>query len=226
MINKLPEHIAIIPDGNRRFAKAKKLPLFSGYKAGYEQLRNLIKEIKKLGIPYVTVWAFSTENWKRSTSETSSLFNLFISSIESVAKDPLFEGMRFVHIGKKNMLHNNVLKYIHTLEEETKHNKGMTVVIALDYGGEDELERASQNFLLSDSKTKKIRDFLDTTQKKIPSPDLIIRTGGEKRTSGFLPIQSAYSEWYFSDVLFPDFSVTELKKALIDYTQRSRRYGA
>ena len=226
MTRILPSHVAIIPDGNRRFAKAKNLPFLSGHTAGYEQLRLLLKELNRLSIPYVTVWAFSTENWKRPISQVRPLFSLFAKAIETFSKDPAFKQVRFVHVGRKDRLSKALLSKIQDLEQRTKRHTTMTLSIALDYGGRDEFLRASKKFVASDKKRKQLFDFLDMPEYGIPPIDLVIRTGGERRTSGFMPIASEYSEWYFSDVLFPDFSTKELHDALSDYAKRIRRFGA
>ena len=221
----LPKHLAIIPDGNRRWAREKSLPDFLGHKEGYKRTEELIQEAKDIGIQYVSVWAFSTENWKRKEDEKNELFSLIAKGLQSLHETVLEKKSRFVHLGRKDRLGKELLGLITTLEEETKEYTAFTLCVAIDYGGEDEVLRASYAYKKSDDVTKQLTDFLDTSRYVIPPPDFIIRTSGEKRTSGFMPLQSVYSEWYFSEKLFPDFGKEDLHLALTDYASRERRKG-
>lgn len=222
---KLPQHIAIIPDGNRRWAKTKMLPVFLGHKEGYKRIEELIDEVKDTGIKYLTVWAFSTENWKRDTEEKSQLFNLMALGLDTLRDNILVKKSRFVHLGRKDRLGKEILDRINALEEATKNYNDFTLCLAIDYGGEDELLRAGDEYKKSETESVTLYDFLDTAKHGVPQLDLIIRTSGEKRTSGFMPLQSAYSEWYFSEKHFPDFGIKELREALKDYESRERRLG-
>lgn len=222
---KLPQHIAIIPDGNRRWAKEKSLPVFLGHKEGYKRTKELVDEVKDLGIKYLTVWAFSTENWKRDVEEKSQLFNLISLGLDTLRNNILIKKSRFVHLGRKDRLGKEILDKITALEEETKNYNDFTLCIAIDYGGEDELLRASDEHKKSETEGATLYHFLDTAKHGVPPLDLIIRTSGEKRTSGFMPLQSLYSEWYFSEKHFPEFGIKELQEALKDYKSRERRLG-
>ena len=225
---KPPLHVAIIPDGNRRWAKTKGLEgTFGHYKAGaYENLEELFREGKKLGVKFMSIWAFSTENWKRSDSEKQAIFNLILSGVDKFLKDAEKNQIRFCHIGRKDRLPPNLVSALKKLEEATKNYDKFNVQLCLDYGGRDELTRAINKAI--NSKIKNIEEssfskFLDT--ENLPDPDLIIRTGGERRLSGFMPFQSVYSEFYFSDLFFPDFGAKELAQAIKDYSKRQRRFG-
>jgi undecaprenyl diphosphate synthase len=221
----LPRHVAIIPDGNRRWAKQQHLPTLIGHREGYKRMEELVEESKRLGIEYVTLWAFSTENWKRSQEEREELFSLVAKGLQALHESVLEKRSKFVHLGRKDRLGKELLTLIQALEEETKECTAFTLCVAIDYGGEDEMLRAGEAYKKSEDQDTRITDFLDTSKYSIPSPDFIIRTSGEKRTSGFMPLQSAYSEWYFSDKHFPDFGVQELHDALKDYESRERRHG-
>lgn len=221
----LPRHVAIIPDGNRRWAKERMLPPLFGHREGYARTEELVQEMKDLGVSCVTLWAFSTENWKRADNEKQELFSVIKEGLESLHANVLKKQSRFVHLGRKDRLGNDLLELINTLEEETKEYTSFTLCVALDYGGEDELVRAGLSLAQSGDTTKTVVDFLDTTQHNVPPVDFVIRTSGEKRTSGFMPVQSAYAEWYFSPLYFPQFTVEELHTSLAEYATRERRLG-
>lgn len=221
----LPKHLAIIPDGNRRWAREKNLPDFFGHKEGYKRSEEIIQEAKDLGIEYVSIWAFSTENWKRKEDEKSELFSLIARGLTYLHDTVLQRKSRFVHLGRKDRLGTELLQLISTLEEETREYTAFTLCVAIDYGGEDEILRASEAYKKSEDTTKALVHFLDTSRYGIPSPDFIIRTSGEKRTSGFMPLQSVYSEWYFNEKHFPNFGKEDLHLALADYASRERRQG-
>lgn len=219
------KHLVIIPDGNRRWAKNHNVRNSYGHKEGYNRIKEIITSVKKKKIPFLTIWAFSTENWKREKREVGDIFSLIkqgLSEIHNIAKK---EKTRVVHIGRRDRVSKDVLALIKTVEEETKQFHTFCLCIAIDYGGEDEVRRAEKLFLESRHKNKSIVDFLDTSLAGIPNPDIIIRTGGEKRTSGFMPLQSSYAEYFFSDTLFPDFTTKELDAVLEGYTLRERRFG-
>lgn len=224
-LETLPKHLGIVPDGNRRWAREKNLPDFFGHKEGYKRIQELIQEAKDIGIQYVSVWAFSTENWKRKDDEKAELLSLIAKGLQSLHETVLEKKSRFVHLGRKDRLGKELLELVTTLEEETKEYTSFTLCVAIDYGGEDEILRASEAYKKSEDTTKTLVDFLDSSRFGIPSPDLIVRTSGEKRTSGFMPLQSVYSEWYFSEKLFPEFGKDDLHLALTDYASRERRRG-
>ncbi len=222
----LPLHVAIIPDGNRRWAASRLLPPAQGHHAGYVRTKGLIEEARRLGIQTLTFWAFSTENWSRSSEEVSTLLTLIKKAIEELGEELSRTQARFVHIGRKDRLSQPLLSLITSLEESTKEYAEFCLCLALDYGGEDEINRAVARLEASSPESPRmLKDFLDTSVYGVSSPDFVIRTSGEKRTSGFMPLQTAYSEWYFEDVLFPDFSNDHFQKALFEYTKRKRRFG-
>ncbi|MEK7597368.1 MAG: polyprenyl diphosphate synthase [Patescibacteria group bacterium] len=221
--NYLPKHVAIIPDGNRRWAKEKGKPTTEGHRyAAQTTLPNLINELIKLEIKYFTFWALSTENLiGRTKEELSHLFNLIRISLKSKYKEFKEKKIRLKIIGNLIKLPEDLQKEAYKITKETMNNKKITIVLGLNYGGRDEIIRAIK-------KGKKVTkenfsDYLDTAG--IPDPDLIIRTGGEKRLSGFMLWQSEYSELYFSDLYFPDFTPKELEKAINSYSERQRRFG-
>lgn len=221
--NTTPKHVAIIADGNRRWAKERNLPSFEGHKKGFENIKALSSKAKKLGVQIITFWVFSTENWKRAADEVGYLMNLAERVIDVQTKEAIQEETRIVHIGRKDRLPGGLRKKIESAEEKTREFSKYFFVIALDYGGQDEIMRAVQN--MKDLKTEKIDDYLDTHVLPYPNPDLIIRTSGEVRLSGFMTWQSAYSEYYFSDLYFPDFGPEALEKSIIEYGERQRRFG-
>lgn len=228
MQKTLPLHVAIIPDGNRRWARSKGLPATEGhaFAATKERFHALLTEAKKLGIRYLTLWAFSTENWKRDEKEVKKLFELLRSTIHWFSKELVTQKIHFKHLGRRDRLPKDLVKEIEKVEKLTKHFTEHHVHFCLDYGGRDELVRAINKLLSSGVKHIQEEDlhrFLDT--QGIPDPDLIIRTSGEQRTSGFMPFQATYSELYFTDCYFPDFGPEELRKAVESFSKRKRRFG-
>jgi undecaprenyl diphosphate synthase len=223
--NNYPKHIAIILDGNRRWAKKRGFPAFEGHRRSAELLDKLLNEAKKYGVECVTLWAFSTENWKRSKDEVEYMFGLFRTFFDKYKKKCLKEKVRFVHIGRKDRIDLDIRKSIEELEELTKNFTENTIALALDYGGHDELIRTINKLNKTGLKItpENIEKNLDTSS--LPPVDLIIRTSGEQRLSGFLSWQCAYSELYFTDKTFPEFTPNELKKALDDFAHRERRFG-
>lgn len=218
-------HIAIIPDGNRRWAQENNLSVMKGYTEGYKRVKELLTAIRKHDIRYATFWFFSTENWLRSDSEVDELLSLLILALTELQKEVQKEKIRFVHLGRKDRLGEKINSRIDVLEIETKEYTDFCLCVAIDYGGEDEIVRAEQKLAKSNDSTKSILNFLDTTLVAVPNPDFIIRTSGEQRTSGFMPLQSVYSEWLFTETLFPDFGVQQLESAIEDYKKRIRRHG-
>lgn len=218
-------HIAIIPDGNRRWAKQKGLPPFEGHRRGAENFERLLNTSRDLGIKYFTSWAFSTENWKRTEEENKFLFDLAREFIKRYKQKFLSEKVRFIHIGRKDRIPPDIIAALNNMEEETKKFDGFTTLIGMDYGGHDELLRALDKIKKAglEITTETIEANLDTHD--IPAPDLIIRTSGEQRLSGFMSWQSEYSELYFPTEYFPDFGPEELKKAVDNFCKRDRRFG-
>jgi undecaprenyl diphosphate synthase len=222
----LPKHIAIIPDGNRRWAKEKGLPTFEGHRFAAENIfPKLIKEFLRLKIKYFSFWALSTENLlKRSPEEIKKLFNLMEYFLKKKGDELNKKNIKIKVIGDLEKLPTHLQKEIEKIIKKTEKNTMMEVILAINYGGRDEIIRAIKK--IKDVKTiskENFDSYLDTAG--IPPPDLIIRTGGEKRLSGFMLWQSEYSELYFTDVYFPDFNPQELEKAINNYLLRQRRFG-
>lgn len=225
---KVPTHLAIIPDGNRRWAKQKGLHAeFGHYRAAnVSNVKSLIGEARNLGVKYISFWGFSTENWKRNDKEIEAIFDTVLNLVKGFRKNESENKFRFIHIGRKDRLPKALKDELTFIEEESKDNKDFTIVLFLDYGGRDEIARAINKIIKSGKKKieeKDIENYLDT--KGIPDPDFIIRTSGEQRLSGFMPFQAIYAELYFTDVLFPDFDAKELRKAVEEYSRRKRRFG-
>lgn len=229
---KVPEHVAIIMDGNGRWAKRRNLPRNMGHRQGGKTVELICEEAYKLGIKYITVYAFSTENWSRPEEEVSALMNLLRNYMKDCIKQAEKNKMRVKVLGDISRLDEDLQESIRALEKESEKNTGLRFQIALNYGGRDELIRAVQK-MCNDINEKKIKEnditaelltgYLDTAG--IPDPDLLIRTSGEQRISNFLLWQLAYTEFYFSDVLWPDFSRDDLIDAIAYYNSRERRYG-
>ena len=228
--NHLPKHVAIIPDGNRRWAKEKERPTFEGHRyAAQTVLPNLINELIRLDIKYFTFWALSTENLiGRNKEERDNLFGLIRFFLKNKLSEFKKKEIKFKAIGNLTMLPEDLQKEIFKVTKDTMENKKMTVVIGLNYGGRDEVIRAikkvkNSKFKIESLTKENFVNYLDTAG--MPDPDLIIRTGGEKRLSGFMLWQSEYSELYFSDLYFPDFTAKELEKSINNYSERQRRFG-
>lgn len=221
----LPEHIGIIMDGNGRWAKKRALPRSAGHKAGANVFRTISKECERLGVKYVTFYAFSTENWKRPKEEVDALMSLFMDYLLEAKSDMTQAGnSRLVFIGEREGISNELLKLMDEAEEETASHTGTTVYLAINYGGRQEIVSAV-NKLMAQGKTEITEDDISSNVYTAPNCDLIIRPSGEQRLSNFLLWQAAYSEFWYSDVLWPDFKVDDLHKALRDFESRNRRFG-
>ncbi len=227
----IPNHVAIILDGNGRWAKAKGMPRNYGHVQGAKTVEVICEEAYKMGINYLTVYAFSTENWSRPKDEVDQLMKLLRNYMKTCLKTAEKNNMCVRVIGDKSRLADDIRESIATLEEASKNNTGLHFQVAINYGSRDEIVRAVNHIMEDISKgiiegpvTAELMDeYLDT--KGIPEPDLLIRTSGEQRLSNFLLWQLAYSEFYFTDVHWPDFSKEELKKACEAYSKRDRRFG-
>ena len=228
----MPRHIAIIMDGNGRWAKKRGLPRTAGHKAGAETFRRIATACKNLGLDYLTVYAFSTENWKRSESEVSAIMRLFEGYLHEAIDTMEQDRIRLKILGEPSRISPTLRSLIAKTDEISTHYTGFQANVCINYGGRDEIVRAARKFAaLCASGEAKPEDLteslfsglLDTAG--IPDPELIIRPSGEIRTSNFLLWQSAYSEYYFTDVLWPDFDEEELKKAIVSYQSRDRRFG-
>ncbi len=224
----IPAHVAIIMDGNGRWAKARGLPRLAGHKAGTENLRRIIRGCVKFGIKYLTIYAFSTENWGRPEDEVSGLMNIIREVIEKELAELHKEGVQLRHIGHLDKLDPMLQKKVMDAVEMTRENDRLILNIAFNYGGRDEILCAVKQIVEEKIPVDQITPELFGTYmftKDCPDPDLIIRTSGELRTSNFLIWQSAYSEWYFPATLWPDFDEEELRKAVAAYSERDRRFG-
>ena len=228
---RVPNHIAIILDGNGRWAKKRGMPRSVGHVKGCENLEDICEVAKELGVKYLTVYAFSTENWKRSKEEVDGLMKLFRNYLKKCIKISQKNNMRVKVIGDITAFDSDIQESIEKLEDFSKDFTDLHFQIALNYGSRDEITRAVKR-MLEDQKAGKletpvsedtISDYLDTAG--IPDPDLMIRTSGELRLSNYLLWQLAYSEFYFTDVPWPDFKKEELVKAIEKYNERDRRYG-
>lgn len=229
MLNtKIPKHLAIIMDGNGRWAEMRGLPRFEGHKKGVERIRDVIEKVQELGIEVLSLYAFSLENWTRPENEVSFIMNLLESTLKGEFLNLLKEGIRFRLIGNRVRLPKNIRDIVEGIEDATKNNNKLILQCALSYSGRDEIIRAIKkaiqlNLNPDDITESQIEKLLDTSG--IPDPDLIIRTSGEQRLSNFLLWQSAYAEFYFTKVLWPDFTKEELVKAINEYQIRDRRFG-
>lgn len=227
-IEQPPTHIAMIMDGNGRWAAQRGLPRLAGHRAGTENLRRVIKACTSLGIQYLTIYAFSTENWGRPSEEVEGLMHIFSEFIDSELEELHRSGVQIRHIGRIDRMEKELREKVERAVETTRENKRLTLCVAWNYGGRDEIVYAVQRLIEEGRRAEEIDGDLIAQHlftAGIPDPDLIIRTSGEMRTSNFLTWQSAYSEWYFTPVLWPDFDEQELQKALEDYSQRDRRFG-
>lgn len=228
----IPQHVAIILDGNGRWAKKKHLPRNMGHRQGSKVVENIIEDAHNMGIKYLTVYAFSTENWKRPKDEVDALMKLLRDYLKTCIKRANKNNMKVRVIGDVTGLSEDLQQKIAELEEASKNNTGINFTIALNYGSRDEMIRSMKQMAddLSEGKISKediteenFKRYLDT--RELPDPDLLIRTSGEERLSNFLLWQLAYTEFYFTDVLWPDFNKKELKKAIEYYNGRDRRFG-
>ena len=228
----IPKSIAIILDGNGRWAERRNLPRAMGHKAGCETLEKTVEDCVRLGVECLTVYAFSTENWKRSALEVGALMKLLRFYMVKLIDVANKNNLKAVMIGDESRFEPDIRKGIKKLIEATKNNTGMVFAFAINYGGRDEIKRAVENIaddvesgkiLKCDISEELISSYLDT--KDLPDPDLLIRTSGELRVSNFLLWQIAYSEFYITDTLWPDFDKEELLKAIESYSHRQRRFG-
>ncbi|MBN2283208.1 MAG: isoprenyl transferase [Deltaproteobacteria bacterium] len=230
--NNLPRHIAIIMDGNGRWAKRHGLGRIAGHKKGAEAVRRVVRSCREWGIPYLTLYAFSVENWSRPRQEVNALTALLEDYLKSELRDMLENDIRLSMIGDAQALPQRVRKVLNETMENTEGNRGMVLTLALSYGSRDEIVSAVKK-IVNDSRAGLI-DEKDITKERfsqylftarMPDPDLLIRTSGEYRLSNFLLWQTAYTELYFTDVLWPDFTREHLREAIADYQRRERRFG-
>lgn len=223
----IPGHIAIIMDGNGRWAKKRGMPRSFGHTAGAKKFKEIARYCNKIGVKYLTVYAFSTENWKRPKDEIDSIMNLLRDYLKD-STNFKGENIKLKFIGDRSRLSEDIVSLMDKSEKESADATGMTACIALNYGGRDEIKNAVKRIVeekisAEDICEELISSYLYTAE--YPDPDLIIRPSGEYRISNFLTWQSAYSEFYFDNVLWPDFSIKDLEKAIDEYSNRNRRYG-
>ncbi len=229
---RIPNHVAIIMDGNGRWAKKRGLPRTLGHRAGVETIREIVKASSNIGIKYITLYAFSTENWKRPRDEVNTLMSLLLEFLRKEIQELHKNNVIVKAIGDISQLPGQCIDELSRAYELTKNNKGLCLNLALNYGARDEIKKAviniasevkKGNIVLEDINEKLISDNLYT--KGIPDPDLLIRPSGEYRLSNYLLWQIAYTEFWFSDVYWPDFKPIHLYKAILDYQNRDRRFG-
>lgn len=230
--DRIPKHIAIIMDGNGRWAKAKGLPRGFGHKAGVETIRKIVKECDRLGVKYLTLYAFSTENWKRPEEEVSALMNLLVEYLKGEFQELNNNNVVINHIGDISKLPKVCRDELNSAYEKTKYNTGITMNLALNYGGRDEILAGMKKVFQDIEREKLSIESLDASvfseylyTKDMPDPDLIIRPSGEQRLSNFLLWQCAYSEFWYSNINWPDFNENDLHRAISDYQNRDRRFG-
>lgn len=228
----LPVHIGVIMDGNGRWAKKRGLPRSAGHQAGADTLKKIVTECNKMGIKYITVYAFSTENWKRPKEEVDFLMNLLMNYLKDAERTLAGENVVIRAIGSRDELSEEMREQILKTENFTKDNTGIVMNIALNYGGREEIVRAAKSICkkVSDGEYSVDEITADTISENLytagqPDPDFIIRTSNEQRLSNFMMWQASYSEFYFTKRLWPDFSVKDLHEAILAYQARNRRYG-
>lgn len=229
---KIPQHVSIILDGNGRWAKSKGMPRTYGHTMGAKNIEQICMDADDIGIKYLTVYAFSTENWNRPSSEVAALMRLLNFYLKTIGKKAMKNNMRMRIIGDREELSDDIRRAIDDIEELTKNNTGLQFLIAINYGSRNEMIRAMKKMLADYKKgdfkeeelnEEKFASYLDTAD--VPDPDLMIRTSGEERLSNYLMWQHAYSEFYFTKTPWPDFKRADLIEAIKAYTSRDRRYG-
>ena len=227
-LEKIPQHVAIIMDGNGRWALQRGLPRLAGHKAGTENLRRVIRSTVELGVKYLTIYAFSTENWGRPPEEVKGLMYILEDVIDRELNELHKEGVQLRHIGRLERLAPSLQEKVLDAIEVTKNNDRLILNIAFNYGGRDEIVQAIQRMMKDGVPPEKVTDELVSQYlytAGVPDPDLIIRTSGELRVSNFLIWQAAYSEWYITPTFWPDFDKDEYRRALEAFSHRDRRYG-
>ena len=227
-LEQVPRHVAIIMDGNGRWARARGLPRLAGHRAGTENLRPILEACVEFGIEFLTIWAFSTENWQRPETEVKGLLRILEQMIRRELRQLHKEGVRLCHIGRLDRLPGRLQQQVQDAIEMTRDNDRIVLNVAFDYGGRAEIIQAVQRIINDGISAENVDEALVSNYLYTagqPDPDLIIRTSGELRTSGFMMWQAAYSEYYVTPTYWPDFDRAELYKALVDFGKRDRRYG-
>ncbi len=226
----IPDHVALICDGNRRWAKKKGVKIKESYREGLERIKELSRYLRSIGVSTLTLWGFSTENWKRSEGEIFSVMEVAIQAVVELERELHEDQVKFIHLGRKDRLPRELRRKLESLERSTESYRKFYLNLAFDYGGRDEIIRAVKKILKRGISPEELNEelfscFLDTAEQPHPDPDLIIRTSGEHRTSGFLPWQSVYSELFFVPKFLPDFTVEGCRAILEEYSKRQRRFG-
>lgn len=229
---QVPRHVAVIMDGNNRWAKKRFLPGVAGHKAGVDAVRAVVETSAREGVEVLTLFAFSSENWRRPANEVSALMQLFVAALKREVKKLHRNNIRLVIMGDLSGFTEQIQTLVHEAQEQTRNNSAMTLVVAANYGGQWDIVQAAKQMAQDVQQGKLNADDIDeqtfhryTWLNEFPAPDLMIRTGGEQRISNFMLWQTAYSEFYFSDALWPDFKEQEYKKALVAFADRTRRFG-
>ncbi|PLS82219.1 MAG: isoprenyl transferase [Chloroflexi bacterium] len=228
-MSSVPQHIAIIMDGNGRWAKQRGLPRAMGHRAGTENIRRIVQECKDRGVLYLTLYAFSTENWNRPGPEVHALMTILGEFIDRETRDLHREGVRIRHLGNMAGLSERLQQKVRYALDLTQHNTALTLAVAFNYGGRADVVQAVQQIIAAGVPAEAVTEELITAHlytRGMPDPDLIVRTAGEFRLSNFLIWQAAYAEYYSSPVFWPDFGAEELRQAIAAYGQRERRFGA
>jgi undecaprenyl diphosphate synthase len=226
--SRIPAHIAIIMDGNGRWAKARNLPRLAGHRAGTENLRRILNACVEFGIKTLTIWAFSTENWRRPQEEVHGLMDILEQVIDRELAEMHKNGVRLRHLGRLEGIADHLQTKVRHAVELTRNNERITLNVAFNYGGKAEILDAVKRIIADGVRPEDVDEnlfagYLSTAGQ--PDPDMIIRTGNESRISNFMLWQGAYAEWYFTPILWPDFDKEELRKALDEYARRERRFG-
>jgi undecaprenyl diphosphate synthase len=224
----LPQHVAIIMDGNGRWAEKRGLPRLAGHEAGGKNIRPIVKIFADYGVKHLTLYAFSTENWNRPRTEVAGLLGLLSKKIDQETQAFHRENIRLVHLGRLDRFSQRLKKKVQAAVELTKNNTGLILCLAFDYGGRDEIVQAARHIADAGIPSGNVDESVFARylySPDIPDPDLLIRTGGESRLSNFLLWQAAYSELYFTPVLWPDFGRKDVEEALAEYKRRQRRFG-
>lgn len=224
----VPQHVVIIPDGNRRWAKVHGLPPIGGHRKGLETAMNVVRGSRSLGVKILTLWGFSTENWKRPPFEVGYLMRIYEQFFKKHMEELVREGVKFNWLGRRDRVPGMLRSVLEKVERRTAANSKYILNICIDYGGHEEIVGVIKKIVAKKLKSSQINEEVVASNLSTvgqPDPDLLIRTSGEMRTSGIMPWQTAYSELYFSKLFFPDFSLAELKRAINDYSRRQRRFG-
>lgn len=229
-MNSVPKHIALILDGNRRWARKQGLGVLNGHREAANRVESLLDRLDELGVQTVTLWGFSTENWKRDQMQVQGLMALFEEFIDKYKQKAIKNEIRVIHLGRKDRLPQSLIQKIESIEQETESFSRRVINMALDYGGRDEVLRAvrriqEQGVLAADLTEENFNNYLDTATNPFPEPDMIVRSGGEMRMSGFMIWQGVYAEYYFIDKFFPELTPDDMDDIVAEYGRRERRFG-